>query len=415
MARYSYHASSKDGRAMTGTVVAASEEAAYERLKDAGLFVSALQAQRTQNVSVNLEDLPILKPLVRLITGGRVGARQLTLFTRQFASLLSAGIPVRRSLAILGGQSNSTNLRDALQSVSADIDDGLPLCEAFERQPAVFSPLFVSMVRVGEQSGTLETVLRRLALDMERRQSLKGKVRSAMVYPCFLLFASTAILGLVLTFIVPRFQDIYDQLGQQLPLPTQLLVFGSDALLHHGPLVLLTLFVCATFFMAGIRTKRGRYLFDRIALLIPVFGPLVQMSAVARFSRVLSTTFESGIPVLQAFDLVAGTAGNEVVARAVKRVQVDVREGESIAAAIAREPVFPPMVTQMIAVGEESGEIDPMLSRCADIFEEDTDAMVKGLTSILEPAMIIILGVFIGFVVVALYLPMWKLISTMGT
>ncbi len=415
MARYTYNAASKDGRALSGTVIATSEEVAYQRLKDAGLYVTKLQAQGSQGFSVNLEDLPILRPLFRAITGGRVRARPLTLFTRQFASLLSAGVPLRRALSILNSQTTSANLRHALDAVGADIDDGVALYEALSRHPAVFSNMYIAMVRAGEQSGTLETVLKRLAFEMERRQSLKAKVRSALVYPCFVLSLATAILSLVLTFIVPAFQDIYQQLGKELPFMTQMLVIGSHLLLYQGPVVLLTLALLAGFFMLIIRTRQGRYLFDRFQLMIPVFGPLIQMSAVARFNRMLSTTFESGVPVLQAFDLVAGAAGNEVVARAAKRIQMDVREGESISAAVAREPVFPPIVAQMLAVGEESGELDPMLNRCADIFEEDTDAMVKGLTSILEPAMIVVLGVFIGFVVIALYLPMWGIPEALNT
>lgn len=409
MARFEYRGNRADGSEVRGLVVAADEDTAFGRLREMGVFASSVRPEGS-SLRINIEDLPPVRWAWCLLSGGRIRARTLALFTRQFASLLAAGIPLRRTLQLLASQSTSLNLADALERIGADIDDGVSLAESFARRPAVFPRVFVSMVRAGEESGSLENVLRRLAFDMERRQSIRGKVRTALVYPTFVLAMAVAILTLVLIFIVPKFEAIYSQFGAELPRLTQVLVFGSEIILHNSPAVVACLLGLWVLYLAANAWPRSRHVLDALRLRVPIFGPLLHKSCIARACRLLSTTIESGVPILESFRLVSEASGNTVVDGAIARTGWAIRDGETLADAVAQEPVFPPLLVQMMAIGEETGEAEQMLTRAAEIYEEDVDNTVKGLASILEPALIVCLGIFIGFVVIALYLPLFMAI-----
>lgn len=410
MPSFSYKAMDKSGKELKGRIEAASEQAVIERLRGMGYFpTDVAKAKGSGAGQVNLEELPIIKNIYQLISGGRVKGKNIMTFTRQLATLIGAGLPIRRSLSILCEQTDSTNLQHTLNDISEQIEGGGTLAEAMGSHPNVFNKLYVNMVKAGEISGDLEAVLDRLALFLEKRAALRSKVQSAMYYPIFVTVLITVIVTGILIFIVPRFEEIYTSLGGQLPFMTQILVTASQIILKHSPFVILAFILLGILYWQINKTDKGKFVFDTIKLKLPVFGSIIQKAAIARFARTFGTLLNTGVPILQTLVIVKDTSGNEVVARAMVEIHQSIREGETISEPMRNFPIFPPLVCHMIAVGEETGAIDQMLVKVAEAYEREVDSAVDGLTALIEPILIIMLGVTVGFIVIALYMPIFKI------
>ena len=342
---------------------------------------------------------------------GRVKLKDLAVFSRQFATMINSGLPLLRTLAILEDQTESTSLKKVVGEMRLDVERGTSLSQALGRHPKAFSPLYVSMAKAGEAAGTLDQVLLRLADTIEREVSLRHKVKSAMTYPIVVFVMVLLILAAMLLFVVPTFKDLYADLGGTLPLPTRFLLGLSEALRKFFLVFVAVGIGLGIVFRRWKKTSNGKYRWDRFKIKVPIFGPLFHKTALSRFSRTLGVLSRSGVPILQSLDIVAETVNNEVVARAVKDVQVGVKEGENIATPLSRHDVFPPMVVQMIAVGEETGALDTMLEKIADFYDEEVTAAVESLTSLIEPVMIGVVGGAVGAIVISLYMPLFNIIN----
>ncbi|HNT34771.1 MAG TPA: type II secretion system F family protein, partial [bacterium] len=342
---------------------------------------------------------------------GKASRKALTAMTRQLTTLIGAGLPLRRSLSILEEQCEDSNLRDALGGIGEDIEAGSNFSEALAKYPRIFNKLFINMVKAGELSGALEEVLDRLSIFAEKAAGVRAKVRSAMMYPAFVVLFSAILVSLILIFIVPKFEAIYTGFGAKLPAMTQLLVVASGILMHHAPAVILGFVAFMILLWRVNKTEKGKYCTDYLLLKLPIFGAIIQKGCIAKFSRTFATLLQTGVPILQSLVVVKDTAGNEVVARAMIRVHASIREGDTISEPLRECWVFPPLVIHMIAIGEETGAIDTLLAKVAEAYEREVDAAVDGLTALIEPLIIIILGVIIGFIVIALYMPIFKLVE----
>jgi type IV pilus assembly protein PilC len=342
---------------------------------------------------------------------GKVKLKDLAIFSRQFATMVNSGLPLLRTLSILEEQTDNKVLARKLAEVRLDVERGSSLSGALARHERTFPALYVSMCRAGETSGTLDQVLLRLADTLEKEVSLRQKIKSAMTYPTVVFAMVILILAAMLLFVVPTFEDLYSSLGGTLPLPTRILLSLSD-IARRFFLVFVGAAVAAVFLLRRwIKTDRGRAAFDRFKLRLPIFGTLFQKTALARFARTLGVLNRSGVPILQALDIVQETVKNEVVAKAVRDVQSGVKEGESIAGPLASHKVFPPMVVQMMAVGEETGALDTMLEKIADFYEEEVSTAVESLTSLIEPLLIAVVGGAVGLIVISLYLPLFRIVE----
>lgn len=410
MATFQYRATDKGGKEIRGKIDASSDSVVAERLRSMGYFPTDIKKLKASSAGeVALEDLPGIKQLYRLVSGGGVKLKTLTTFTRQLATLIGAGLPLLRSLHILQEQAESSNLKRALTTISDEVESGSTFSEALGHQPQIFKKLYVNMVKAGEIGGALEEILDRLALYYEKSAALRAKVMSALYYPFAVIFISVALVSVILIFIVPRFQELYEGAGAKLPGPTMILVQGSYLIRYRAPYVLAGFVLFALILWQINKTTVGKHILDQIKLKLPVFGGLVQKSSVARFARTFSTLLDAGVPILQALVIVKDTSGNEVVARAMVDIHASIREGETIAEPMKKCPVFPPLVIHMIAVGEETGAIDQMLLKVAEAYEREVDSAVDGLTALIEPMLIVFLGILIGFIVIALYLPLFKI------
>jgi len=338
------------------------------------------------------------------------------MFTRQLATLVDAGMPLLRGLRILLKQERQPALRDALSGMGEAVESGSTFSEALGQYPRIFDRLFVSMVRAGEAGGVLEVVLTRLAEFMEKAERIKNRVKSAMVYPIVVLVAAAGILIFMLTNVIPRFEEIFADLleGERLPKLTQFVIDVSNLLKHNGLYVLAGIVGLVILFNLWGRTHGGRLAVDKTKLKVPLFGPLFVKTAVSRFSRTLGTLLSSGVPILQALNIVRETSGNEVLARAIQHVHDSVKEGESMSTPLDASGVFPGMVVSMVDVGEETGALPEMLMKIADNYEDEVDTAVEGLTSVLEPIMIVMLAVIIGVIVVAMFVPLISVIGKLG-
>ena len=410
MATFTYKALDRNGKEIRGRIEANNEGLVVEKLRGMGYYPTEVRKAKGQGAgSVALEDLPIIKPIFRLITRGKVKHKNLTAFTRQLATLIGAGLPLRRSLEILQEQTESTNLKNALDSCIEDIESGSTFSEALSKHPSVFNKLYVNMIKAGEVSGALEQVLDRLAIFAEKQAALRSKVRSALIYPVVVVVLSTVIVTIILIYVVPRFQDIYEGLGGELPGLTMILVTMSALVLNRAPYVLGSFVLLFILFWRINKTQKGKHLFDIIKLKLPVFGTIIQKASIARFARTFGTLLDTGVPILQSLIIVKDTSGNEVVSKAMVEIHASIREGETISEPMRNHAVFPPLVVHMIAVGEETGAIDAMLMKVADAYEREVEDAVDALTALIEPLLIVFLGFIIGFIVIALYLPIFKI------
>ena len=341
----------------------------------------------------------------------KVKLSDLVVFSRQLATLINAGLPIVRSLHVLSEQTGNQQLKNVVVQVRKDVEAGLSLSEALEKQPKVFSRLYVEMVKAGEIGGMLDSVLLRIADQLERDQELRRKVKTAMLYPTFVLAFAILAASIMLIFIVPVFAGLFEDLGGTLPLMTRSVMGISDILTSFwGVLVYAAMGAAVFAFFRWKKTENGRRVWGRISLKIPAkIGETVQKVALARFARTLGTLSAAGVPILQAIEITATSSGNWVVEKALLKSRDAIREGIPIYKPLEDEPVFPPMVTRMIAVGEETGDIDGMLGKIGDFYESEVDATIKALTSIIEPIMIVVVGGIVGVIVISMYLPMFKI------
>jgi type IV pilus assembly protein PilC len=398
-ATFVYRALDRSGASMTGEIAGDSKAAVAAQLRLRGLTV--VDVDRKQQAPTVEEMLDRYR---------RLKARDLTVLARQLATMVSSGLSLLRSLYVLEEQTQTPKLRRIIVEVRGDVEAGLSLSQALAKHPAAFNDLFVSMVRAGEEGGNLEEVLERIAIQLEKDDSLRRTVRAAMVYPLLIAgFAVMVLIGMVL-FLIPIFANMYKDLGGQLPSLTQFMIGVSNGMRTYWYAFLLAPFVAGWLFRRWKRSDRGQLMWDTVKLRFPFkIGDIVRKIAVARFSRTLGTLTASGVPILQALDITAKTAGNRVVSDPMANVIERVKEGQPLAPPLVKTGVFPVMVTQMIAVGEETGALDRMLHKLADFYDDEVSAMLKALTSILEPVMMIFVGVIVGIVVISMYMPLFKI------
>ena len=340
-----------------------------------------------------------------------VKAKNLAVFTRQFAVMIDAGLPLVQCLEILGNQEEDKDFAAVILATRGDVEAGASLADAMKKHPKTFDPLFTNMIAAGETGGILDTILNRLAVYIEKAVKLKGQVQSAMIYPVAIVVIAAVVVGVILWKVIPTFANLFAGLGAELPLPTRVVIALSNNLVRFGPFAIVGLFAAGYGLKAYYATPAGRMKIDGIILRLPILGVLMRKIAVARFCRTLSTLLASGVSILEALDITARTSGNAVVEEALMTTRKSIERGESIAAPLKETAVFPPMVVQMIGVGEATGAVDTMLSKIADFYEEEVDVAVAGLLTLLEPVMIAVLGGVVGGIVIAMYMPIFDLIS----
>ncbi len=426
MPSFKYTASDAQGQEVSGQLEAVNRVAALAKLKEMGLFPSHLaevtaKSSAKRMPSARAAGAPaqpwnINIPLPRFLIG-RVSTKQTMVFTRQLATLLDAGIPILRALQILQKQEKHIGLKNIIGDLCEAVESGATFAEALGQHPKAFNKLFVNMVRAGEVGGVLEVTLNRLAEFIEKAEKIKTTVRGAMVYPIIVLITAVGIMAFLMVKIIPSFTGIFDSLlkGTELPALTQFVINVSDMFIHRTPVVVITLAALIVSIHLIGRTRLGRHYLDLLKMNIPVIGGLISKVVISRFSRTLGTLLTSGVQILQALTIVRDASGNEVVARAIQSVHDSLKEGETFALPLENSRVFPSMVVSMVAVGEETGRLPEMLVKIADNYDTEVDAAVAGLTSIIEPVLIIFLAVVVGTIVVAMFLPLITIISSMQT
>jgi type IV pilus assembly protein PilC len=402
---FTYKVRDQAGKLVTGSLDADSVTNAAGKLRSMGYVPVAIESDRKKGVQRELR-IPGM--------GSKVKLKDVAVFSRQFATMINAGLTLLRSLSILAEQTESKPLAKIAMEVRMDLERGSSLSGAMAKHPKAFSPLYVAMVRSGEAGGSLDAVLTRLATTVEKQVELRRKVKAAMTYPAAVGIIVVLILVGMLLFVVPMFEEMFAGLNSKLPAPTLALLAASHAMTTYWYIVLGGTVGSIHAAKRYIRTPAGRRRCDALKLKAPVFGKLVHKTALARFSRSLAALVRSGVPILDALDIVGQTAGNSVVADAVADVQEAVKRGDSLSQPLLAHPVFPPMVVQMMAVGEETGALDELLEKIADFYDAEVEATVDALTSLLEPLLIVVMGSTVGGMVVALYMPMFSIITKIG-
>ncbi len=424
MPKFNYVAMDSKGKETKGSLDVASQNEAVGRLKEMGFFpTKVVEAEKTKD-KADPKGKGGAKPGKKKRGGqinipglsGRVKPKVLTAFTRQLATLVDAGLPLLRGLRVLEKQEKSVTLKQIIGELGTGIEGGSTFSEALAQHPKVFNRLYVNMVKAGELGGVLEVVLARLSEFMEKAQKIKGKVVAAMFYPAAVITVAIAILAILMIFVVPKFKEIFKDMlpGKDLPAFTNFVLSISDAIANNFIITFLLMVVAVVSFMAFIRTRFGRRLFDKFQMNMPGLGPVISKVAISRFTRTLGTLVSSGVPILQALTIVKETSGNVIVAEAVSAVHESVKEGETITAPLEASGVFPPMVISMVDVGEQTGALPEMLMKIADNFDEEVDNAVAAMTSLLEPIMIVFLAVIVGSIVIALFLPLIVLMESVG-
>jgi type IV pilus assembly protein PilC len=396
MATFAYSGRSRAGQSVAGERVADTMEAA----------ISALRRDQIQVTQIT----PV-KDKTAKTKEKAASAKDLAVFTRQFSVMIGAGLPLVQCLDILGTQAEDKNFGAVILMVRSNVENGMSLADAMKRHPKTFDSLFTNMIAAGEAGGILDAILKRLATYIEKAVKLKGQVKSAMIYPIAVVVIATVVVSVILWKVIPTFASLFAGLGAELPLPTRIVISMSNGLVRYGLFIIAGLVALGFGFRAYYASENGRKVVDRIVLKLPILGLLMRKIAVARFCRTLSTLLSSGVSILEALDITAKTAGNAVVEDAIYTTRKSIEGGETIAAPLAQTAVFPPMVVQMIGVGEATGALDTMLGKIADFYEEEVDVAVAGLLTLLEPIMIALLGGVVGGIVIAMYLPIFALVS----
>ncbi len=422
MANFQYTALDAKGEQVNGVIPANSESEAIQQLRSKGLYPTQIQEEGKDRKSKASVSAPKGKAKAKVKSskghlGGKVKPKNLMIFTRQLATLIDAGLPLLRSLTVLEKQEPNPMLKATVNALADNVLGGSTFSESLAQHPKIFNKLYVNMVKAGELGGVLEIVLNRLAEYQEKAQKLKNKIISAMVYPLIVMVIAVAILVFLMIVIVPKFETMFRDTGQQLPLISQI-VFGTSKFFLSRPLIVPNVVFVFVFIGIGVflfnlwgRTKGGRMAIDKLKLHLPVIGDIQRKSAVSRFSRTLGTLVTSGVPILQALNITRDTAGNVIISQAIEKVHESVKEGETIVTPLQASGVFPNMVISMVDVGEETGQLPEMLLKVADVYDDEVDNSITALTSILEPMMIVFLALMVGSVVFALFLPLIKMMS----
>jgi type IV pilus assembly protein PilC len=411
MPKFTYTAVDARGKQANGFVDATDQNDAITQIRQMGFYPQRLDETKEEQTATEEKKVKVKRG------GAKVKAKVLTIFTRQLATLIDAGLPLLRSLNTLAKQDRNPVMRATMTSLASAVESGGTFSEALAQHPRIFDKLYVNMVKAGELGGVLEIVLTRLAEFQEKSQRIKGKVISAMVYPLVVLVIAAAILSFLLIFIVPKFQQIFQDAlpGKPLPAVTLFVIGCSHFMVDKWYLIIGGIAAIVVGYKVLRSLPAGIVFLDQVALKIPVFGDLTNKTAISRFARTLGTLISSGVPILQALNITRDTAGNVVVANAINKIHDSVKEGESVVGPMEAAPgIFPPMVTSMVQVGEETGQLPDMLVKVADVYENEVDNVVSGLTSILEPIMIVMLAVIVGTIVIALFMPMIGLITGMS-
>lgn len=398
MALYKYVAKNPNGQTITGVLDAPDRNFLIGKLREKDLIIVSI-AETKEGV----------KPQGGLFRGRSITIDDMVIFSRQLATMVDAGIPLVGALDILGEQMENKTFSEIILKIRDNVETGSSLSEALSRHPKVFFTLFVSMVKAGESSGMLDEILDRVATYLEKTSVLQKKIKSALIYPAVITFMAAAITIILLVKVIPVFKDIFAGFGAALPRPTQVLITISDFLRKYfffgAGLVAILVFL----FIRYINTEKGRLRFDTVTLNMPIFGILLRKVAVSKFTRTLSTLVKSGVPILSSLEIVGKTSGNRLIEMAVVNIRSSIREGENIAEPLAKSKVFPPMVVRMVSVGEQTGELEKMLSKIADFYDAQVDAAIAGLTSMIEPLIIAFLGIVIGTIVICMFLPIFKI------
>jgi len=402
---YRWQGVSPKGEALKGEMEATSREAVIIRLRTQRIQPDP---SRIKEKGKGL-DYEIPMPTF----GSPVKARDVVVFTRQFATMIDAGLPIVQCLQILAAQTDSAPFRKVISAIKDDVESGMTLAEAFRKHPKVFTDLYTSMVQAGEIGGILDTILTRLAAYLEKAAKLKSKIKGAMIYPSCIVAAAVIVTAVLLIWVIPVFAEVFESFGHSLPAPTQFVINLSNFTIEHIWYLMAVPIVAGFALRYAYKTPAGRLWIDRGLLRVPIFGQLIRKSAVARFTRTLGTLVSSGVPILDALAITARTAGNKVVEQAIMMARTSISTGRTIAEPLVESKVFPPMVCQMISVGETTGALDSMLQKIADFYEDEVDNTVANLMSLLEPAVILFLGVVIGGLVISMYLPIFRLGAVM--
>jgi type IV pilus assembly protein PilC len=401
-ATFQYRVRDVEGRLLQGELDADSQALVAEKLRQMGYVPIKIEQQKSTKLSKDIA-IPGLTD--------RVATKDIAVFSRQFATMINSGLSLIRSLNILAEQTDNKKLGEVITEVRVDVEKGASLSAALSRHPKVFNRLYIAMVRAGETGGVLDGVLLKLADIIEKQVELKRKIKSAMTYPVAVLCLVLCIVTAMLIFVVPTFETLYADLGGTLPAPTRMLLAVSGFVTKFAPLIVIFDVAAVVAFKKWIQSDGGRARWDAFKLRVPVFGKLVHKTAMTRFARTFAVLLRSGVPILESLEITSDTVNNTVVSSAVKETQEAVKRGESIAAPLQRHAIFPPMVVQMLAVGEETGNVDTMLEKVADFYDQEIEATVDALTSLLEPLLIVVMGGAVGGMVVALYMPMFQIIN----
>lgn len=402
MATFIWTGKTRQGILQRGEVSAKNREEVIALLRKRNVLVTSIQ-QKARALSIAIPGL-----------GGGVSDKDIVVFTRQFATMIDAGLPLVQCLEILTAQTENKVLAKTIGEVRQDVEAGSTYADALRKHPKVFDDLYVNMVAAGEAGGILDTILNRLAKHIEKAMKLKKQIKTAMVYPAVIVCVAIIIIAILMVWVIPVFAKMFADFGGALPAPTQLVVSASHFMKSNIIYMTIGAGVFIFAFRRFYRTPMGRKLVDRVALKLPVIGDLIRKAAVAKFTRTLGTLISSGVPILDGLSIVAKTAGNKIIEEAVILTRQSISEGKTISEPLGQTKVFPPMVVQMIAVGETTGALDAMLSKIADFYDEEVDAAVAALTSLLEPMLMVFLGVVIGFIVVAMYLPIFSMAGAVG-
>ncbi|MBV8365840.1 MAG: type II secretion system F family protein [Candidatus Eremiobacteraeota bacterium] len=405
MPSFAYQAKDSTGKSVNGVIEAENERVLRAKLREMNYYVTGITQKQTTGLNADVGQF------FQRFQG--VNEQSLVVFARQFATMINAGLAMVRCLDVLSVQTEDGVLKPVITAVRREVEGGSTLATALGKFPKVFSPLFVNMVRAGELGGILDDVLNRLATFLEKDFNLKKKVKSAMTYPAVILVMAVLIVLFLVIFIMPTFVELFNGMHMTLPVPTKILIAFTNGARNPYVIIptIILLVVGFILFNRYTSTKVGRRQFDSFKLKLPVFGMLIRKVAISRFCRTLGTLLQSGVPIMQALEIVGKASGNEVIAETVNKVRESVREGESIAVPLQLSGLFPPLVTQMVAVGEETGNLDGMLAKISDFYDTEVEYMLASLTSLLEPILILIMGFIVGFIVISVFLPLYQIIG----
>ena len=409
---YEYVISDEDGKRTKGSITADSESDVIAQIRKDDVIIVSIEEVKAPPAAANAASQETSEPVKQKKVGGKkIQTKDIVVFSRQFATMIDASVPISQAMEALVEQTTNPSLRQILESITTEVKEGNSLSVSFGQYPKVFDNLYVNMLRVGETAGILNKVLERTAIYLEESEKLKQKIQGAMIYPIVVMGIAFSITAGLLIFVVPTFAHIYDSLGQKLPVMTQILI-NLSIILRKYILVVVVLIVGVVYFLKRYRkTPKGSLEIDRLLLKLPFFGDMICKTTVSRFCHTFSTLMQSGVPILESLEIVKQSSGNRVIELLVEDLKAGVREGEGIAVTLAKTPVFPAMVTRMISIGEKSGQLDKMLTKVAEFYDEEMDATMEGLSKIIEPLIIGFLGIVIGFIVVALFMPILNMAS----